>query len=264
MHLRTILRTTCVFATLLFATTMPARLAAQADEIQVYTGGLANPGVFNVTIHTNFTPNGGKNPSFPGGVTPNHSLNGVPEFAYGVSDWLEAGLYLPLYSLDRDLGFSLDGFKLRALVARPHGDDRTFVYGLGFEYSVNAKRWDPNRISSEIRPIIGWHLNPVDMIVNPIFDTEYDGLRNLVFAPSLRVAYNFKSTWAAALEEYADFGTVHAFASRSQQSHQIYGVIDHAGKTWDIEAGVGAGLTKVADKLTLKLIIARDLHKFSR
>lgn len=27
-----------------------------------------------------------------------HSLNGVPEWAYGVAPWFEAGLYLPLYS----------------------------------------------------------------------------------------------------------------------------------------------------------------------
>lgn len=248
----------------LAAVALPSRARAQADEIQVYTGGLANPGVFNITLHTNFTPKGGISPAFPGGVTPNHSLNGVPEFALGVTDFLELGLYLPLYSLDRSMGFNLDGFKLRALVARPHGDDRKFVYGLGFEYSVNAKRWDPNRFSSEFRPILGWHLNPVDIVVNPIFDTEYDGIKNLDFAPSMRVAYNFKSTWALAAEEYADFGVIRHFASRREQSHQLYGVVDHSGKVWDIEAGVGVGLTNVADKLTLKLILARDLHKFSR
>lgn len=237
---------------------MATRAHAQADEIQVYQGGLAPVGVFNLTIHNNFTPKGIKTQAFPGAVTSDHSLNGVPEFAYGVTKWFEAGLYLPLYSLDKDIGFGLDGVKLRTLFARPDGDNHTFVYGVNFEFSYNAKRWDPNRISSEIRPIIGWHLKPFDIIFNPILDTEYDTFRNLEFAPSTRVAYTVNSKWQAAVEEYADLGPIHHFASTSGQSHQIFAVVDHSGKTWDIEAGIGAGLTDASDKFTLKLIVARD------
>lgn len=238
----------------------PSKSVAQADEIQVYQGGLASVGTFNLTVHNNFTPRGIRTPAFPGAVTSHQSLNGVTEFAYGVTKWFEAGLYLPLYSIDKDMGFGIDGMKLRTLFARPNGDERKFVFGVGFELSYNAKRWDSNRVTSEIRPIIGWHLNPVDIIINPIFDTEYDQLKNLVFAPSVRVALNIKNGWAAAIEEYADYGPIHRLYSGNNQSHQIYAVVDHSGKTWDIEAGIGAGLTDAADKLTLKLIVARDLY----
>ena len=79
----------------------------------------------------------------------------------------------------------------------PHADDRTFFYGANFEFSINAHRWDAKRFTSEIRPIIGWHLKPVDIIVNPIVDTAYDGLKNLEFVPATRVAYNFPSGWTA-------------------------------------------------------------------
>jgi hypothetical protein len=44
-------------------------------------------------LHNNYTPIGRKQPDFEGGITPNHTLNGVPEWAYGVTDWLELGLY---------------------------------------------------------------------------------------------------------------------------------------------------------------------------
>jgi hypothetical protein len=158
-------------------------------------------------------------------------------------------------------GFASDGFKLRSLVARPDGDDHTFVYGLGFELSFNAKRWDTNRISSEFRPIVGWHLNKVDLIFNPIFDTSYKGgLKALEFAPSSRVAYNVNSVWTMAVEEYAGFGAVNNLQSGNSASHQLFGVIDHAGKTWDIEVGGGVGLTDAADKFSFKLIVARDLY----
>ena len=116
----------------------------------------------------------GKTPTFAGGVTSDKSFNGVTEWAYGVNSWFEAGLYLPLYTQDKNLGFGYDGFKFRALLAVPNADDRTFVYGLGFELSFNAKRWDPNRNTSEFRPIIGWHFDKVDLIFNPILDTSYE------------------------------------------------------------------------------------------
>jgi hypothetical protein len=61
--------------------------------------------------------------------------------------------------------------------------------------------------SSEIRPIIGWHLGKFDFIVNPIFDNSWKGFNNLDFAPATRIAYNLSQTWAVAVEEYADLGT---------------------------------------------------------
>jgi hypothetical protein len=256
--MRIVLRVVVLAAALLVA---PAVALAQTDEIQVYDGNLAPVGVFNLTWHNNFTPKGVTTPGFPGGVVADKSFNGVTEWALGVTEWFEAGLYLPLYSHDKNDGWGINGFKLRALFAVPHADDRKFFYGANFEFSVNAHRWDEKRFTSEVRPIIGWHLKPVDIIINPIVDTSYDGLRNLEFVPAARVAYNFPSDWALAVEEYSDFGPLHAFLPTEQQAHQVYGVVDRKWKEWDIEAGVGVGITDGADRLTLKLILSRDLNK---
>src|SRR5690349_9090316 len=89
--------------------------SAQADEIQVYDGGLAAPGIFNLTWHNNFTPRGIDQQPFAGGVVADRSFNGVTEWAYGVTRWFEAGLYLPLYTHDKYQGWGVDGAKLRAL-----------------------------------------------------------------------------------------------------------------------------------------------------
>ncbi len=233
---------------------VPDLVSAQTDEIQVYDGGLAAPGTFNLTLHNNFTPQGVTTPAFAGALVADKSLNGVPEWAYGVAEWFEAGLYLPLYSIGKRDGHSramLNGFKLRLLFAVPHADDRTFFYGVNFEFSYNARHWDATRVTSEVRPIIGWHLHPVDIIVNPIFDTAYDGLKNLDFAPATRVACNLSRTWGLAVEAYDDF---------KQQAHQLYGVVDHTAKGLDVEVGLGFGLTDASDKITLKLILSRDLN----
>ena len=95
----------CISAAIaVIALVAPSAARAQGDEIQVYDGGLAPVGVFNLTVHNNFTPNGVKVPAFPGAIISDKSLNGVPEWAYGVTNWFEAGLYLPLYSIDKDQG----------------------------------------------------------------------------------------------------------------------------------------------------------------
>jgi hypothetical protein len=241
-------------ATLWLTCALPTALA-QADEIQVYDGGLAEPGIFNLTWHNNYTFKGTTVPEFPGAGVAEHTLNGVTEWAYGVNKWWEVGLYLPLYSV-RDGNIVADGFKLRTLFATPDAGKRRFFYGLGIELSYNARRWETTRISSEFRPIVGWHLGKLDVIFNPILDTAYDGFGRLVFAPSTRIAYNTSRQWAFALEEYADFGPLNDLAKGNQQSHQLFGVVDYTGKQLEVEAGLGFGLTTSADALAFKLILS--------
>src|ERR1700757_1221681 len=96
----------------LFSVAWTALAFAQTDEIQVYDAEIADPGVFNLMVHNNFTPNGLTTPRFPGGLVPNHTLNGVPEWAWGVTPWFEQGLSLPLYSLSSNDGPVFNGFKI--------------------------------------------------------------------------------------------------------------------------------------------------------
>src|SRR5271165_3881644 len=211
---------------------------AQTDEIQVYDAAIADQGKVNLMIHSNFTPDGRKTPAFPGGIESNHALVGVAEWAYGVTDWFEQGLYLPLYSFSHNDGATYNGFKLRWLFVKPHAEEQKFFYGVNFEFSVNQPQWDPRHFTSEVRPIIGWHLKPVDIIVNPIMDTSYTGgFKSLDFAPAVRVAYNFNPKWAGAIEEYADYGPLRNIYSAHDQWHQIWAVMDHPAKFLNIEAG---------------------------
>jgi hypothetical protein len=169
---------------------------AQTDEIQVYDADINSPGQFSLQLHNNYTPIGRKLPDFEGRIGPNHTLNGVPEWAYGVADWLELGAYVPVYSWTGDGRFLIDGTKLRAEFVVPHAQDRSFFYGVNFELSFNARYWERTRNSGEIRPIIGGRIGPVDLIVNPILDTSFQGVGSLDFAPAARAAYNFSESWA--------------------------------------------------------------------
>jgi hypothetical protein len=244
----------------------PAAALAQTDEIQVYDGSIAEVGTFNLTWHNNFTPDGQKTPAFPGAIIADKSFNGVTEWAYGVTPWFEAGLYMPLYSITDKYGATFNGGKIRLLFAVPHAAERKFFYAVNFEFSFNSNHWDARRFSSEIRPIVGVHLHPahlrpIDIIVNPILDNSYlGGFKGLDFAPASRVAYNLSEKWAVAVEEYADIGLLRSFYPANEQSHEVWGVFDHGTKFADIEAGIGFGVTSASNKVTLKLMLARDLH----
>jgi hypothetical protein len=255
------LSTACRLLLLVFGLATSA--FAQTDEIQVYDAEIAEPGIFNLMVHTNFTPIGRKAPAFPGAIVADHSVNGAAEFAYGVKPWFEQGLYLPVYSLNSsNRGATINGFKVRELFVRPHAAEQKFFYGLNFEFSVNALYWESRRITSELRPIVGFHLHHWDFIYNPIMDTDYTGgIRGLEYNPAGRVAYRFTDKWVGALEQYDGFGHFRGFVPLDQQYHSTWAVVDHNGKMLSVEAGIGVGWNNFgSDKLTLKLMLSRDLN----
>jgi hypothetical protein len=140
-----------------------------------------------------------------------------------------------------------------------------FFYGVNFEFSANALYWESKRITSEKGPIVGLHLKPWDIIFNPIVDTNYaGGFGNLQFNPATRVAYNFNDSWAVAAEEYAVFGLLRGFVPVGQQFQEVWAVMDQNRRIGNIEVGVGVGVTGGADRLTLKLMLSRDLNPQSK
>jgi hypothetical protein len=233
---------------------------AQTDEIQVYTGEIAAPGEVTLTLHNNYTLQGAKMAEYAGGIIPNHSLNGVPELALGMSRCLELGLYLPVYTVTADHHIFSESAKLRALLAVPDAAKKPFFYAVNFELSRNARRWERSRISGEIRPIVGWRKGSMDFIINPILDTAFDRVGKLDFTPATRVARRFGELWAVAAEAYADFGPVDHFKSRAERQESLFAVVDYNGKT-GVEFGIGHGLNGATDKWVIKLMISPTLRR---
>jgi hypothetical protein len=231
---------------------------AQTDEIQVYDATIEAPGAMSLTLHNNYTPIGRTEPAFFGGLIPNHTENGVLEWALGMTPWWELGLYFPLYSFTDDGKIVYNGFKLRTLFVSPHARDRRFFYGVNFEFSVNTPHWDPSRIAGEMRPIAGVHLGPWDLIANPILDTEFNGARRLEFAPEVRVAYNLSEKWAVAAEHYGDYGAITGLAPIGRAAQTLFGVVDFTGRPANVEIGIGHGFSGPTDGLVLKLILTSE------
>ena len=237
----------------------PLLAFAQTDEIQVYDASIADEGQLSVDWHNNYTVNGRKIADHPQGIVPNHSLNGAAEFAYGVAEWFEAGLYLPVYSLRNDGRAEIDSAKLRGLFVTPWAGQRSFFYGVNFEFSYNSFHWEATRFSGEMRPIAGLHLGDWDLIVNPIIDTGFKGWGKLDFAPAERVAYNLSPFWALALEHYADFGPLDDLQPLGRQAQTLFAVLDYKEEdVGNVEFGIGHGFTAASDDVVLKLILGLE------
>src|ERR1700704_5572391 len=183
--------------------------AKATDEIQVYNAGIAQAGQFTIQQHLNYIPLGIKDPPFPGGLVSHNSINGTPEFAYGVTDWWEVGLYLPFAIQDQQ--FLSNSFKLRTLFVSPNAGERNFFYGVNFEFSNTTPKFSQTRFGLEIRPIIGIRNADYEFIVNPIVDIGFGKYGEADFAPAAPFARKLGQDLFVGLEYYADFGKIGDF-----------------------------------------------------
>jgi hypothetical protein len=94
---------------LLTASTGSARAV---DEIQVYNAEIAKIGQWTFQLHSNYAFIGRKEPDFPGGLIPNHALQGTGEWAWGITEWWEMGFYTP-FAVDQNLTPYSNAAKIR-------------------------------------------------------------------------------------------------------------------------------------------------------
>lgn len=230
------------------------RTAFAADEIQVYNAEIAEVGQWTFQQHFNYILQGRTRPEFPGGLIPNHSLNGTPELAYGVTEWWELGFYAP-FAVDSRGQFLSDGFKLRTLFVTPHADKRSFFYGMNLEFSYTTPKFSQSRFGIEVRPILGVRNSDWELIVNPIVDMGLGDKGQADFAPVARLARKLGEDFFIGLEHYSELGEIGHFLPLREQQHTLFGVTDFKLGKLDINLGVGCGLTPGSDRLVAKTII---------
>jgi len=242
-------------AVLLAASTISARAV---DEIQVYNAEIAKVGQWTFQLHNNYAFIGRKEQDFPGGLIPNHALNGTGEWAWGITDWWEMGFYTP-YAVDQDLTPYSNAAKIRQLFVIPNAAEREFFYGVNFEFSYAMPQFSETRWNMEIRPIVGWRKGDYEFIINPIIDLGFGQSGGAEFVPAARFARKLGENLAVGVEYYTDLGPLQSWLPFNEQQHNIYAVVDFKIGRFDVNAGVGYGLTPGSDRLMYKMIIGTDL-----
>jgi hypothetical protein len=211
-------------------------------------------------LHNNYAFIGRKEPDFPGGLIPNHALQGTGEWAWGITDWWEMGFYTP-YAVDQELTPYSNAAKIRQLFVIPNAAEREFFYGVNFEFSYAMPQFSETRWNMEIRPIVGWRKGNYELIINPIVDLGFGQNGGAEFVPAARFARNLGENLAVGVEYYTDLGPLQRWLPFNEQQHNVYAVVDFKIGRFDVNAGVGYGLTPGSDRLMYKMIIGTDLNE---
>ena len=248
----------CLVAALAAAPLQAAR-AALPDEIQVYVDDLNDPGQLGLQEHINTTPVGKTEPDYPGEIVADHGVRFTSEFAYGVTRDLEAGAYLP-FLVDAAGNPELAGFKLRLKwvpIKQPDEGSGIFA-GLNGELSQVQRRFEDDTRAFELRPILGWRNSEWLFVVNPVLEFSLQGPDSHhapAFSPQVKIARTVAPGIATGIEYYGELGPVTDFAPSGEQQHTLYWAVDIDRKPWNVNFGVGRGLTADTDRWTVKMII---------
>ena len=109
------------------------------------------------------------------------------------------------------------------------------------------------------------HRHAIGITRREMLQVGYSGLLGLsapaIFAPAARVARKLSDTLSVGVEYYTDLGPLENFLPFNEQQHNIYAVVDFKVGRFDVNAGVGYGLTPGSDRLMAKIIIGTDLNE---
>lgn len=243
----------CVLACLAAA----PRAAAQDNyEIQVYGSDTVEPHHTMVELHSNFTIDGSK--GFSDGMYPtNHAEHETLEITHGWNSWFETGFYV-FTSVKTNQGWQWVGDHIRPRVWIPkkwHGVGAS----LSTEFGYQRRIFSPDTWTLEIRPIIDQQVGRWYWSFNPTLDRSFHGQgvsQGVVFSPNFKIGYDFTKKINAGLEYYGSLGPITGFDPIAEQQQQIVPAMDlNISPKWEINFGLGVGVTRSTDHLIAKMIL---------
>jgi hypothetical protein len=241
---------------LALAALLPAR-AQDNYEIQVYSYDLVDPGHTMVELHSNFTIDGSK--TIVDGVYPtNHAEHETIEITHGFTDWFETGFYI--FTSERSgLGVQWVGDHIRPRVSVPKKWHWPVGLSLSNEIGYQRRQFSTDTWTWEMRPIIDKQLGRWYWSFNPTFDKSLHGLsasQGFVFSPNVKISYDFTKKITGGIEYYGSVGPATDFLPTFLQQHQIFPAVDlNLSPKWEVNFGLGVGLTRSTDHLIAKMIL---------
>ena len=160
--------------------------------------------------------------------------------------------------------------KLRNKFVTPPGWDPRWRLGLNVEFSLVPEGYDRSRWGNELRPIVSWENDRFAFAFNPIVDTPLafpDWSEGPSFEPCLSAVYKVHEAASFGIEYYTDLGPFSSgflpWREEEQYLFEVFNLL--AVEHFELNAGIGEGLTEASDRLIAKMIIGyvwekRDVH----
>jgi len=239
---------------------LTAGAAAQDNyEIQVYAAETVAPRSTMIELHSNYTVTGRK--AVEDGLAPTqHAFHETVEITQGFTPWFETALYI-FTSARRGSGWEWVGDHLRPRLRVPESWHWPVGMSLSTEFGYQRRKFAVDTWTWEIRPIVDKKLGPWYLSFNPTVDRSLHGenfKKGWEFSPNLKVAYDVTRKIAAGFEYYGGLGPIGDFDPLAEQQQQLFPSIDlNLSPKWEINFGVGIGVTRSTDHLLIKAILGR-------
>ncbi len=245
-----------LFAALAAIVFVPRANAQDNYEIQVYGADTVAPHHTMFEIHSNFTISGTK--TMQNGLFPtNHAQHETIEITHGFTDWFEIGFYI-FTSARSGQGWDWVGDHIRPRVRIPEKWHWPVGLSLSTEIGYQRRQYSVDTWTQEIRPIIDKQIGKWYFAFNPSIDISFHGesTGKVGFSPNFKVSYDFTKKVTGGFEYYGALGPIGNFDPISQQQQQILPAIDlNISPKWEINFGLGVGVTGGTDHLIAKMIL---------
>ncbi len=247
--------------TLFFASFLllsPFTALAAPEEIQVYLDDLRAPHQLGVDFHSNFVVSGRSTPDYSGEQPPAKVYRLTPEFAFGLSPTTELGFYLLSTRAD-DGRVHGDGVKARIKYIAPHDIEAGLFWGANFEIGRSSKRVSETAWNAEIKGILGYRTGPWTLAVNPNIDWSLSQTGGPATGQvDLKVNYTVDSKTQIGMESYNEFGPIRHLSTSASNSRILFAVLDRDFGAFDLNVGLGRGISQAADKWAIKFILGTN------
>ena len=238
----------------------PAGGAQDNYEIQVYGSETVPPKTTMVELHSNFIFQGSK--TTEAGVLPTeHELHETIEITQGFTPWFETGFYI-FTAVPNGEGWRWVGSHIRPRVRAPASWHWPVGVSLSSEFGYARPIFSTSVWSLEIRPIVDQQKGRLYWSINPALEKALTGLearRGWEFAPDAKISWSFTKVVAFGLEYYSGFGPIGGFDPFPYQAQQFVPAFDlDVSPKWEINFGLGVGVTRATDHMLFKAIIGRS------
>ena len=254
-------RIIAVPALLLAVMSLHATAARAQDnyEIQVYGAETVPAGATMFELHSNYTLTGRRDVE-DGMLPTKHALHETLEITHGMTPWFEVGFYAFTSARAGD-GWQWVGDHIRPRVGIP--DDWHWPVGASLSMEVGYQRpeFSEDTWSVELRPIIDKQVGRWYASFNPTLERSLRGAnaaKGFEFSPNAAVTADITPVVNLGLEYYGALGPLGHIDPGAVQEHQLFGAVNlNVSPVWEINFGVGAGLTRPTEHRIVKLILGR-------
>lgn len=252
---------------MLFAAVFLGAAAAYAQdnyEIQVYASDTVPARTTMVELHSNFTVDGRKQ-TVDGVLPTDHAFHETLEITHGFTPWFETGFYV-FTAARSGYGWQWVGDHIRPRFAVPEKWKWPVGVSLSTEIGYQRRDFSADTWTVELRPIVDKKLGRWYLAFNPTVDKSLHGENaglGWEFSPNAKFSYDVVKTVSVGMEYYGSLGPIGNFDPLSQQEQQILPAVDlNLSPKWEVNFGVGVGVTHGTDHLLIKLILGRRFENF--